>query len=103
MHRKFQHICKPFNPLPLPMFFLVFHHKIKKKKIPNKNDSEWLELHVSGLSDKKEGCVCNCLLINMNIVQIHHIKFLLKIHLPIICDSTFCALYICWFLAQFTN
>lgn len=35
--------------------------------MPNKNDSEQLELHVSGLSDKKEGCVCNCLLINMNI------------------------------------
>lgn len=26
-----------------------------------------MELYVLGLLDKKEGCVCNCLLINMNI------------------------------------
>lgn len=67
MYRKFQYICKFFNFFFLFMFFLVFYYKIKKKKILNKNDLEQLELYVLGLLDKKEGCVCNCLLINMNI------------------------------------
>lgn len=38
-----------------------------------------MELYVLGLLDKKEGCVCNCLLINMNIE--YCINILYKIYI----------------------